>query len=362
MKICVITSRFGLSGVPLAQLKFARALTSIGHEVDYIVGYMNEGTKLPIINNIEVYIFNKKRVLFMLFSFIKYLKKESPDVIFTAGDHLNCVILFALIITRSKAKISASSRVTPYDTYSRVPLTKRWILKQIMKIVSYRANALTCVSRDMIKQYQTVFKKSKHLCVYNIVNDESSKKMMKDVVVDKRFSNSKYPIIVAAGMLEPWKGFSDLINAINFLSKTTKVKLFIFGDGSLRDELQDQINLLELNDRVILYGNVENPLKYFCHADVFVLSSYVEGLPNVLVEAMMCGCTPVATDCPTGPKEVLSNGKYGYLVPVNDPIEMSKAIYSAIKNPIPKVLLEEAIKPFSEQEVINKHFKILGFE
>ncbi|MCJ7773912.1 MAG: glycosyltransferase, partial [Desulfobacterales bacterium] len=81
-------------------------------------------------------------------------------------------------------------------------------------------------------------------------------------------------------------------------------------------ELQKFIETRGLSEFVQLLGYVENPLKYFARANVFVLSSLVEGLPNVLVEAMMCGCTPVATDCPTGPREVLQDGKYGYLVPM----------------------------------------------
>ena len=109
-------------------------------------------------------------------------------------------------------------------------------------------------------------------------------------------------------------------------------------------------------DVVDMPGNVDNVLKYFARADVFVLSSYAEGLPNVLIEAMICGCTPVSTDCPTGPSEVLQNGKYGYLVPMHDPVAMATGIEKALNSPIPKNLLDEAIEPFSEDAVIKRHF------
>ena len=69
---------------------------------------------------------------------------------------------------------------------------------------------------------------------------------------------------------------------------------------------------------------------------------------------------PVSTNCPTGPREVLQDGKYGYLVPVSDPVAMAAAIEQAIDNPIPDSLLREAVKPFAEHEVIKKHFDILG--
>jgi glycosyltransferase involved in cell wall biosynthesis len=116
-----------------------------------------------------------------------------------------------------------------------------------------------------------------------------------------------------------------------------------------------------LQQSIDLLGYVTNPYKYFARSNIFVLSSRVEGLPNVLVEAMMCGCTPVSTNCPTGPREVLSDGKYGYLVPVDDPVSLAESIAYALNNPIQKTDLYNAIIPFREDEVINKHFRILGF-
>ena len=120
------------------------------------------------------------------------------------------------------------------------------------------------------------------------------------------------------------------------------------------------IEELGLADNVKLPRNVKNPLKYFTHAQVFALTSYVEGMPNALVEAMMCGCTPVATNCPTGPREVLNDGKFDYLVSVGDPISIAPGIEWALERPIDKNLLAEAIAPFEEQTVIARHFELLG--
>ena len=74
----------------------------------------------------------------------------------------------------------------------------------------------------------------------------------------------------------------------------------------------------------------------------------------------MCGCTPVSTDCPTGPSEVLQKGKYGYLVPVCDPVAMAAGIERALDAPIAKSLLEEAVRPFKEDAVLERHFEVLG--
>jgi glycosyltransferase involved in cell wall biosynthesis len=341
-------------------MRFSRALAAEGHQVDLLIGMVNDGCAAPEPEGVRVLVLNKPRVVFMLFALVQYFKKHQPDVFFSAGDHLNAVVLVAALLARSKAKISCSSRVTPYDTYSNIPLTKRWVLKWVMRLVMGRADALTCVSIDMVDQYKRVFRNAPHRTVYNIVDDRQSRNRMSESVEEQWLLDAGRPVLVAAGSLEPWKGFADLIRAMPHVPESTGARLLILGDGSLKRELQDLIEDMGLQRRIKLIGYVENPLKYFRNAKVFVLSSHVEGLPNVLVEAMMCGCTPVATDCPTGPREVLQGGRFGFLVPVGDEIAMAQAIVSALAMPVSEEELAQAIIPFSEQSVLHQHFELLG--
>jgi len=168
-------------------------------------------------------------------------------------------------------------------------------------------------------------------------------------------------VLVAAGSLAPWKGFGDLIRAMDVLKRRGRdVRLVILGEGALRAELEALVAELGLGDRIRLPGFTDNVLKYFARADAFVLSSHVEGMPNVLVEAMMCGCTPVATDCQTGPRELLQDGRYGYLVPVGEADGIADGIEAALDNPIPPERLAEAVTPFEEAAVIGRHFQVLG--
>ena len=130
------------------------------------------------------------------------------------------------------------------------------------------------------------------------------------------FENKNSPVIVSAGTLTKRKGFHDLIMAMKEVTKMVDLKLIILGAGYQREILEKMIKDENLTSSVKLVGHKSNPLAYYYQSDIFVLSSYAEGLPNVLVEAMICGCTPVSTDCPTGPREVLQDQKYGYLVPM----------------------------------------------
>ena len=360
MKICVVTPLFAIAGVPLAQLRFARALVNQGHNVDMVIGRIDPQYKLPPADGVHVQVLNQPNVRGMLLPLWRYFRVTKPDVVFSAEDHLNAIVLLAAIASGSRARISGSSRVTPYDTYSNKPFTKRWVLKHLVRSVMWRANVLTCVSKDMVEQYRKVFNSPPHVAVYNIVDDQHSRVRLAEPVNHEWFNRKNGPVLVAAGRLAPWKGFADLIRAMKELPRQRRARLMILGDGPLRSELEALIIELGLKDVVSLLGYVENPLKYFARADVFVLSSHVEGLPNVLVEAMMCGCTPVSTDCPTGPREVLQDGKYGYLVPVRDPVAMAIGIEKVLDHPIPKQLLADAVRPFEEGAVLARHFNVLG--
>ena len=86
-----------------------------------------------------------------------------------------------------------------------------------------------------------------------------------------------------------------------------------------------------MGDAVELPGFVHNPYAYMAKASVFALSSQWEGSPNVLAEALAAGTPVVATDCPSGPREILQNGRYGALVPVNDAAALGQALLATLR-------------------------------
>lgn len=346
--------------MPLAQMRLAKAFSRQGYQVVFCIGYVPEGIDTPAIEGVRVIVYNQRRTSMLLPFIISTVRAEKPDVIFSAEDHLNAIVTVSVIITRANTKLSVSSRVTPYATYSNKFLSKGWILKTINPALWYRADALTCVSKDMVKAYHSIFGTTKHQPVYNIIADDDLYKKMREEVNHPWFQDSSSLVVVAAGRLAPEKGFDDLIHAMRLVNqRTTRVKLAILGDGPLKADLQYQIDGLGLVDTVELIGFQPNPYKFFSKSKLFVLSSYSEGMPNVLVEAMACGCAVVSTDCPTGPREVLRDGQIGELVPVRSPGALADAILRTL-NSVPDIAaLREAVAPFTEDQVILTHEKIL---
>ncbi len=361
MKFTVITPKFDLSGVPLAQIRLANALANNNYAVDIIVGNIHKNFSISnhLDSRVKLINLNVKKTRWMIFRIFFYLLKNRITVIFSAEDHLNALILFLLIITCNKSKISCSSRVTPFDTYSNKIFSKKWILKKIIETVMWRADLLTCVSKDMVKQYKKMFKNSKHICVYNIV---VSSKIIDDSYNKIQLVKNKRIKILAVGRLEKWKGFDVLIKAITYVRKLYDIEVLILGDGPEKRYLKEIIDNNDLHNIVKLIGYVENPYPYYRYSEIFVLSSYVEGMPNVLIEAMMLGCTPVSTNCDTGPSEIIDNEINGYLSPVGDEKELSNKIILAIKNRIDQKILNIKTQEFSEKTILDKYFNLLKIE
>ena len=153
--------------------------------------------------------------------------------------------------------------------------------------------------------------------------------------------------IVTAGRLNQQKGFHLLIDAIADVRQEfqeIEFRLAILGDGPHRNNLEKQIAALSLNETVHLIGFQANAIAWYRSADVFVLPSLVEGMPNVLLEAMACGTPVIASDCRSGPAEILDGGHYGNLVPADSVNELRCAIAAMLRNPSPSQQLAAEAK------------------
>ncbi|OKP70709.1 hypothetical protein BTE77_25945 [Ensifer adhaerens] len=133
--------------------------------------------------------------------------------------------------------------------------------------------------------------------------------------------------VLAVGRLDRQKGFDLLIDAFaGIAERTPNMTLTIFGDGPERRALEEQVQRLDLADRIRLPGTTKSPVEWIDAGDIFVLSSRFEGFPNVLLEAMSAGLASIAFDCPWGPSEIIDTPAVGVLVPKEDVRQLADAI------------------------------------
>jgi GalNAc-alpha-(1->4)-GalNAc-alpha-(1->3)-diNAcBac-PP-undecaprenol alpha-1,4-N-acetyl-D-galactosaminyltransferase len=158
------------------------------------------------------------------------------------------------------------------------------------------------------------------------------------------------PMLIAIGRLQPQKGFDLLMKAFSQLRhKYPDWQLTILGEGPIRGELEELRSQLQSIDKIHLPGQVKNVNAYLRQADIFVLSSRFEGFPMSLCEAMACGLPVIATDCLSGPREIITDGVDGMLVATEDIGALVCGLDALMSNPSKRQRLAQAAP-----QILNK--------
>ncbi len=169
------------------------------------------------------------------------------------------------------------------------------------------------------------------------------------------------PTILGVGELSERKDFATLLRAFARLrAGRPAARLVILGEGRRRVELEALARSLGIADAVSLPGFVANPYAYMARASAFALCSRWEGMPVVLIEALALGVPAVACDCPSGPREVLADGRFGPLVPVGDDAGLAVALAGVLEAPVPAVQLRAAVAAYTVEASADAYLAALG--
>jgi glycosyltransferase involved in cell wall biosynthesis len=208
------------------------------------------------------------------------------------------------------------------------------VLREIVQAAYRRADLVVAnadeLARDMVRTYGVAQQRIR--TIPNAVDLAAIEALAAEDVTGDLFE-PKTPVILTVGRLIPQKNHDLLLRAFARARARVPSRLAIIGEGPLLDRSRRLAAELGLADRVAFVGWQDNPFSYMKRAAVFVLSSNHEGFPNVLLEAMACGCPSISTDCPSGPREILESGRAGILVPVEDESALADALVRVLSNP-----------------------------
>ena len=293
---------------------------------------------------------------------VRYLRQRRPDVLISHLAHANVVAVVAAVLAGTGTKVvliehNDNSLVDQERTRSLASKA----LQQVKSLAYRRADTIVGVSEGVTGYVGRTFgvPKAKLRTVYNPVVSTELLERSREPLEHPWFAPGEPPVLLASGRLREQKDFSTLLKAFAQVRQVRKCRLLILGEGALRGELEAEVTALSLQGDVALPGFVENPYAYMRGAALFVLSSQWEGLPTVLVEAMACGCPVVATDCPSGPAEILEGGRLGPLVEIANPAALAEAIVETLHKPTPRELLEKRAQDFSFDNAIAAYTQLL---
>ena len=290
----------------------------------------------------------------------RFLRQQSPTAVLTSSVRLTQLALRARTLAVNNTHIFANVHNTYSIKYETLAHPKWERRKHKIKRYYPRCDGVICVSKGVAQDFSGLSgipEETLHT-IYNPVITPEISEMMNQPVDHPWFSDNNTPIILGAGRLERAKNFPLLINAYVKLRRTMAARLIILGEGSMRAELEQLIAATEFSNDISLLGHQTNPYKFYAKASVFALSSEHEGLGNVLVEALACGAPVVATDCPSGPREILTNGTWGRLVATNDADSLAAAIQAQLTTPI--IPTQSAVSRFKDETVAREYADIMG--
>ena len=194
--------------------------------------------------------------------------------------------------------------------------------------------------------------------LYNAVDLGSFQAASAQPLNDPWLEAPSCPLILAVGRLHRQKDFPTLLRAFALIRHQIPTRLLILGEGAERGALERLSGALGIGTEINLPGFVKNPAAWMARAAVLVLSSSWEGLPRVLLEALAVGCPVVSTDCPSGPREILAEGRFGRLIPVGDPNAMAAAILETLANPPPREALQARAAEFSLARMLEGYRRL----
>lgn len=267
----------------------------------------------------------------------RYLRQRRPRTLLSALGHANVAAIAANVIAGSPARVVAAIHNNMSSAAKNDPSLKGRLLPRAEALAYRFAHAVVAVSVGVADDFAklTGFPRRRIRVVYNpVVNPELYEKARVEPRHPWFPPTASQPVFVTIGRLVAQKDQATLLHALALLRRQIPARLMILGDGPERATLERLSSKLELSDAVEFSGFVANPFPFVSAATAFVLSSAWEGLPTVLIEALALGTPIVSTDCPSGPREILQDGRLGLLVPVGDPESLANALLRTVEQPL----------------------------
>ena len=275
------------------------------------------------------------KYLICIILLIKELFKEEKNVVFSFQANIYCCLLSIFF----KFDLIVRSNTSPSGW------NKNFLKNYIFRIFLSRAKFIIVNSTDFKKELDRTFK-IKSMVIYNPLNVLQIKKLSKEKLVEKIYNKKTIRIINIARFTDQ-KDHTTLLKAFKEARKKIDCELLIMGYGSNKFEMNKFLKENKLSNFVKILDFKNNPYKYLAKADMFILTSIYEGLPNVLLESMALKKLTISTNCPTGPREILGNGKYGILFNMKDYMGLSEIICNYKK------------KKLNHNKVINEAYRSL---
>lgn len=359
-RVAIFCPSLRAAGAERAMLNLAIGFADQGLRVDLVLAAATGPLVAEVPKAVHLVDLRARRVLTCLPALVRYLRSERPYAMVSALDYANVVALWARRLAGVPVRLVVSERNTMSQSTQRTDSRRERFLPLLARLFYPWADAVVAVSQgvgeDLIRI--TGLPAGKVHVIYNPTVGPDLLTKAQAPLQDPWFAPGEPQVVLAVGRLTRQKDLVTLIRAFALLRRRRPARLLILGEGEDRAALEALVRQAGLADDVRLPGAVTNPYSYMARAAVFALSSAWEGLPNALIEALALGTPVVSTDCPSGPREILENGRWGRLVPVGAVEMLAGALSDAMDSPR-RGESSEAVRRFTRAESARQYLALL---
>nr|WP_315863208.1 MULTISPECIES: glycosyltransferase [unclassified Thermosynechococcus] len=363
-RIAIFLPSLAGGGAERVMVTLANGFAARGYAVDLVLASAVGPYLKDVAPAVRVVDLRAGRVIKALWPLVRYLRRERPHAMLSAMNHANVVAILARRLAAARTRLVVSERTTISVEVARARgLAARAVYALVPRLYP-KADGIVAVSRDAARDLERFARLPSGTvrAIYNPFDLERIAQLAQEPVPHPWLQPGQVPVVVAIGRLTEEKNFTALLQAFAQLRARKEARLLILGEGELREELEQLSHALGLGpDALQMPGFVANPFAYLARAALFVLSSRWEGLPGVLIEAMACGTPVVSTDCPSGPREILEDGRWGRLVPVGDVAALARAMEEVLSTPkdrLPDV--RQRARDFDQARAIDAYLEAMN--
>ena len=356
-KISILLPDFRGGGAERLHVHLARYWHAQGFKVNFVL-MQGRGELMELLpSDIGIVELGVDRIRKVILPFARYLRKEKPDIAIAAMWPLTSIAVLSWWLAAKPGRLYLSDHNQLSISCVQELKTPVWFIGAIMRYTYPYASGVIAVSKGVKQDMCKLGGFSDELVrvIYNPTALGISPQRAPVAIRQQLWGTGFDHHVLSAGTLKTQKDHATLIRAFALLPKSLNAKLTILGEGSLRSELEALVMQLGLQERIALPGFALDPYPWFRTADLFVLSSRWEGFGNVIVESLECGLPVVSTDCPSGPAEILEDGRYGRLVPPQDPLALAKAIAQSLTEPVDRAMLMHRAKDFTVSVIAEQY-------
>jgi glycosyltransferase involved in cell wall biosynthesis len=296
------------------------------------------------------------RVLASFSKLVRLVREKKPDLVFSALSHLNIVMALVRLFSGSQAKFVAREASLP-SLQNRNE--KRGVLLDLgIRLLYNRFDAIVCQSKQMGDDLTVHYgvRPGKIVIIHNPADRERIERLAHEPAPKAYRTPGKR--LIAVGRLSREKGYDRLLRILHRLP-AGEWECLIAGDGPERKNLEALKDELGLADRVQFLGTLENPFPRIAAADIFLLTSFYEGFPNAVLEALACGVPVVALRCPGGIAEIIQDGKNGFL------LEDEQALIGFLARPrapewTKKQIVADISRRFEAEKIVGHYARLFS--